>query len=427
MKRIAFILIWLLQVTASMAGSYQIVFNTGYTFLEITDVQQSDTNTIVTFQNTLKNAVYVKIPSQLQICDQERKLYPARSINDCVFSSDSILTVDAKSTFRIEFAPVSSQLRIFDIYSDNELFPTFAFWGVHSSTEDISGWTAWKDDVCITEEYITPGEVVIEGKIEDYKEGESQNGISLRLMHLVGPNSSTNISAKILPDGTFTFKTTIGGHLWTHLLYENCAIPVYLVPNEGIHVTVENTSKRITHYEYTSGKHYVQNLLRADRFFVLWEWQDLKEVNINLYKERAMNAKDNLKKLCAYLKHKHDMSDYEAHLLYVNFSDMIDENLFSCVNYTLQTRYSRDILKDMSKEELKEIALSADLQQSYSFLGDINTNDMSHFIVPSRMTEIVRHIYVINQIYPMVPIDFNASVLDGYYHQVVNTKWKERR
>ncbi len=258
MNRISAILFVLLFSCMTMARIIHSpnYFYTNQSSLSVTDVELTDSATVLTFVAQGASGSNIIIGEGCHLIDKKGKAYHALSTDGITLGEALWFDRQDNYKFRISFQPVNEEVRSFD-FVDSE---------IHRNSIRILGLSL--DGNVNASDYprqsvkrmfgcsnaYGDGETVIRGKIIGYDKRSDYQSLFLCPQSLADDDADRPIaSAHIQQDGTFVVRASIG----TPSLYflasmqgdDSWLFPVYVHPADEILITVDLKLSRITSYK----------------------------------------------------------------------------------------------------------------------------------------------------------------------------------
>ena len=133
--------------------------------------------------------------------------------------------------------------------------------------------------------------------------------------------------------------------------------------------------------------------------------------------------KERNRQLCSYLSWKYHLSDIESHLLLLSMNSLVDAIYMDRVNKSVRSVFTHEP-GSYSQAWLQQISRSWEVEESYGFLHESNTNDYSYFVLPQQhfvtsLGEIVVVVYFVGR-------EQRLKALERLLDQPLDEQWRKR-
>ncbi len=392
MLHIYFYIIFMFCTLSSFAKSreYTFIHNPGCHNVKITDVQSTDTTTVVTMEYKSLPGTPIFLPSKFFLEDEACKRYHLLHINGAVLGKN-LAPLSGILHFSIEFEKIPSKCMFFDLKSIQEDGNIICFWGIHSKRTRVPKAFEYHDNLVYRDNrFMGTDASVIKGHINNHSASSYGNNIYIQPFTFVGDEHDLYLhGVQLSANGDFEIKGKLDNPTWTYLTIKSHDIPIFVYPGDTLSVNIDICdSEYAVAYESVKGYDLMQNLLKADPQYVHVERE--KKRGHKVYIEELESENDSIlseiKTLTGYFVWKYQLSELESHLLYLNLKGVIDN-----ITMTRISANFRDLNKERSKDpfyltdnEFLSFAYSNDVLRQLSFMQSINTDDYAYFMLPNK-------------------------------------------
>lgn len=433
MKYLYAILTSFLFVLPTIAGKHNlnVVYQSDYKYISILDYTTSDTATVINMRCSLTPGEnYVLKKRMLYLDDEKCRKYRLKQTQGLIQGDTVRCPYSGFVDFSLVFEPLNRDVRIFDLRSTNEYYPSFAFWGIHK--EGVKGIKHVKDsEICLTRQDIrmVDGTSLVKGTISNY--GALNRCDTFQICMREPTNNPTDgyilryYESIVAEDGRFEFKVPIEHMNWVYLRGKEMAIPIVLCPDDELTVSIENFGEIDMKVSYRSkdGNAVMQNLLRAAANYTAWDfvYRRYDVISPTLLNNKLEQEKTMFEKFSDYLAWKYKLSSKEVHLLRLNYNSLLYEVAMVCLNRVFDVSFK----PGTNIEAVREAMMSSEVIEAHTFMKAINTDDYSYLILPSQ--------YLLLHLHNAIPLysskmtkDMYIEIIEKYIDRQLNEDWKKR-
>lgn len=313
-----------LMTDASTSDQYEYIYSF-FRGMKIEKVVTTKRATTVYFRWKGEKGDVIYIPSYCSLVGRNGNLYAMRKL-DGETPGIKCIEEEFEKSFSMSFEPLSENDSIFDIVDEYKEFNYFCFYGVHQ--KDVVCDIPQKENVC---PHNDPKKMscntVICGHIEGF---EGKEGKVEMYYNSSAPdyNSSKGASSVLDEQGNYAFTVTINTPHWNYLRIGNVWIPMYINPDDTIICDVKNLGKynQEVSYHSAAGNDMHERMLNIDpKGPTLAEVSNVEAAERPKVLESITESKlPSVMRLFDYLSWKYALSDYEDHLLRLNFLEMYE-------------------------------------------------------------------------------------------------------
>lgn len=414
---------------------YEVIYQSGYKSVRLLDVERTDTATIVSMRCSMLPGDKFTLPQkELYIDDELQNRYHLKYTRNIVLGDTVICPYSGFYDFSLVFEPLPSSVEVFDLRAANEWYSAFAFWGIHQNKQVTRKIKHIEDVVRLEQNDValaSSANAVIKGRIKGYTSSIKRDTLSLQTRAFNEGQIPRNVTikhyAEVDDNGKFEFTIPINNKYWTYIEGNKTSIPVFLIPNDTITLTVEQYKEVDMHvmYQSSDGNYTMEKLMHTDPRWVDWEFATDRYVNIR--PDELMGEVHKRKRaadtLADYLVWKYKLSRVESHMLRLQMYSFIYEIAITRLNKNLHDVYFRrnGFYQTDYQDGLIHIP---EIVDSYGFLKDIRTDDYTYFMLPSQYLLI--HLANIEPVrYPQTT-ELRFKILEEYLGHPINNEWKKR-
>jgi len=392
MLRICFYITFMFCSLFSFAKSreYTFIHNPGCNNVRISDIQSTDTTTVVAVEYKSLPGTPIFLPSNVFLEDEACKRYHLLHVNGATCGKN-IAPLSGILHFSLEFEKLPSTCMFFDLKSTQENGSVICFWGIHSKKTRIPKSFKYHDDLVFRDNKSMDADTsVIKGHINNYNATSYGKKIYIQPFTFVGDEYDLYLNGVQLSDnGDFEIKGNLDSPTWSYLNIKKQDIPIFAYPGDTLSVNIDISGPEYdATYESAKGYDLMQNLLKADPQYVHIE-RDRKRGH-KAYIEELERENDSIlseiKTLTGYFAWKYHLSELESHLLYLDLKGVIDNITMTRVAANFHNLYeerSNDPFY-LTDNDFLSFAYSSDVFRQLSVVRSINTDDYAYFMLPQK-------------------------------------------
>lgn len=410
---------------------YEAICQKGYKdVLQIIRVERSDTATIIEMQ-CVQNPGDEFCPSDapLYLSDEKQNRYPLRRAEGITLGKKNILPYSGVLKFSLVFEPLPKDVKVFDLLSHNNKYPTFCFWGLHEKKYKLKSLPRVPEKMNFKNEFVMKeGDVKICGKIKDYVRGEKLDTLNIYQIPYRKENFLRAYSYETIinQDGTFEFDFPLENMLWVYIDGSKLHLPVMVSPDDTVNISIDRYGKYDMTVDYVSSKGYdtMSQLMKADprafdKEFYKKRFQTIRVPELH---EEMTGMKVESHRLTEYLTWKYGLSDVESHLLLLSMNSRVDEIAIIRLNKNICRTYKHEA-GPVNIKQLQLVSSMPEVLDSYSFMSDINAEDYTYFVLPCQSLMIHMNIEPITCFFGAKD---RFEVLEKYMKQKLDDEWRKR-
>lgn len=405
-------------------------YQTGCYDVDVTNVLRSDTATIIEMQ-CVQNPGDEFWPSDapLYLSDEKQNRYPLRRTEGITLGRKNIFPLTGILKFSLTFDPLPKDVRLFDLLSADKMYPAFAFWGIHKKGQRVRSFKPVAESACYKDEfYLKPGNVTIHGRIEGYvPKDKGDTLIIYSVAHINERTRQPNYCAAVNANGEFEFNMSIENTMWLYIDGRHECIPIIVHPEDTLRISIKHWRKYNMEVEYVSmgGHDEMCNLMKAAPCFADHELTVAggKKIRMSEIKPEIGVRKYRNRQLCSYLSWKYHLSDIESHLLLLSMNSLVDAVYVGRVNKSIKSTFTHEP-GSYSQAWLQQISQSLEVEESYGFLHESNTNDYSYFVLPQQ--HFVTSLGDIVAVGYFVGREQRLKELERFLGQSLDDEWRKR-
>ena len=405
-------------------------FQTGCYDVDIMNVLRTDTATIIEMQCVQNPGDEFWLSDDpLYLSDEKQNRYPLRRAEGITLGRKNIFPLTGILNFSLTFDPLPKDVRLFDLLSADRMYPVFAFWGIHKKGQRIGNFKHIAEGRSFRDEFsLKPGNVTVHGRIEGYVPKEK--GDTFRIYSVAHTNErirQNNYRAAVDVNGEFEFNMPVENTMWLYIDGRHERIPIIVHPEDTLRISIKHWREYNMEVEYVSmgGHDEMCNLMNAAPCFADHELTVVggKKIRMSEIKPEIGGRKERNRQLCSYLSWKYHLSDIESHLLLLSMNSLVDAIYVDRVNRSIKSVFTHEP-GSYSQAWLQQISRSWEVEESYGFLHESNTNDYSYFVLPQQhfvtsLGEIVVVVYFVGR-------EQRLKALERLLDQPLDEQWRKR-